>query len=186
MSSKESSRTRRTTRATTSGASTSSSQNSAPSTRPVRSTRAKTNHVNLAEDSSNESDNEDIKPISSVNLRKNTSKTNGNLISANKVDTDKLNKLESITGLSRADAMQLLEASNNNLEQAIELHFANANGSNGSSLRNGVKRSINHVEETNSSDSIYNSDDNVRAPIQPKSEKMLDYDPYGKYRKKLS
>lgn len=180
MSSKETSRSsRRTTRATATGSSSSSSQNSSTS-RPVRSTRLKNNQINLAESSSsNESDSEDIKPIETVIYKR--TKLNGTAAttsaSSSKIDADSLAKLESITGLSRSEAMQLLEASNNKLEQAIELHFSNLNGATTSHKSNG-KRTINHVEESNSCDSIYNSDDNVRAPIQPKSEKMLDYDPY--------
>ncbi|CAF0951978.1 unnamed protein product [Brachionus calyciflorus] len=181
MSSKET-RPRRATRATTSGASTSSyNQNGTNSSRPVRSSRLKTSsQINLVDDSSNESDSDDIKPIGSVNMKKHVPKSNGHASgSFGKVDTDKLNKLESLTGLSRTEATQLLESFNNNLEQAIEAHFygKSASSSNGTH-KNGLKRSINHVEESSSCDSIYNSDDNVRAPIQPKSEKMLDYDPY--------
>lgn len=160
-------RQRRTTRSTNSNAPSSSSDSSS---RPVRSTRAKVS-VHKIDDSSSESDSDDIKPIEKSNLKKKNS--------TNKADQDRLNKLETLTGLSRSEAARLLETANNNLDQAIELHFSNG-VSNNSTSTNGLKRTIKHLEDTNSSDSIYASDDNVRAPIQPKSEKMLDYDPYGK------
>ena len=159
-------RQKRTTRSTNSNAPSSSSGSSS---RPVRSTRAKVT-VHKIDDSSSESDSDDIKPIETSTLKK----KNLN----NKMDQDKLNKLETLTGLSRSEATRLMETANYNLDQAIDIHFSNGmnNNSNG---KNGLKRNIKHLEDTNSSDSIYASDDNVRAPIQPKSEKLLDYDPYG-------
>lgn len=165
--SSNSNRPKRATRSTNSNTATGPSNSS--SSRPVRSTRAKVT-IHKISDSSSESDSDDIKPIDSANLKK--------IYSNNKIDQDKLNKLEALTGLSRCEATRLLEAANHNLEQAVEIHFSNGASKNSTS-KNGLKRTINHVEDTNSSDSIYTSDDNVRAPIQPKSEKLLDYDPYG-------
>jgi hypothetical protein len=113
---------------------------------------------------------------------------------------DRLVKLESITGLSRAEAMQLLEASGNKLEVAIDLHFnsggakaekpekkvstssastASTNGTGGvKALLNGNnKRALTNGDDDGNSN--MSGEDYVRAPIPQKSEKMLDYDPYG-------
>ncbi|RNA27208.1 UBX domain-containing [Brachionus plicatilis] len=166
-----SSNTNRPRRITRSSNSNPASSSSSGSSRPVRSNRSKVT-VHKINDTSSESDSDDIKPIETTNLKKiHSNHSNG------KVDQDKLNKLESLTGLSRVEATRLLEAVNHNLEQAIESHFSNG-AENNPKNKNGLKRTINHVEDTNSSDSIYASDENVRAPIQPKSEKLLDYDPY--------
>jgi len=77
------------------------------------------------------------------------------------VDKNKVNKLETITGLSHQEAIQLLQACNNDLEMAINLQFSEAAGSS---------------KISNSKASI--SEDDVRAPIPQKIEKLLDYDPY--------
>lgn len=113
-----------------------------------------------------------------------------------KPDPEMVASLESITSLSRAECMGLLEAAQWKLEKAIELHFG-ASGSvakaktstrsNGTSAKNSNKRSINDDGDDSSSSSsnsvqaITNGsgDDHVRAPIPQKSEKLLDYDPYG-------
>lgn len=183
---------------TSSSSHSSQATSSSSSSRPIRSTRLKaSSQINLVDDSSEESGSEDIKQIGSFNPKKNgkSSMTNGSTSSngctssntngaSNRVDLDKLAKLESITGLSRAEAMQLLEASNNKLEKAIDLHFNSNNNigsaSTNSKASNGAhKRPHNHVDDSSSQDAIYSSDDNVRAPIPQKTEKLLDYDPYG-------
>jgi hypothetical protein len=121
--------------------------------------------------------------------------SNGAAAAASRLDIDKLAKLESITGLSRGEAIELLELSENKLEKAIELHFGNdlsksnkkdsklPNG-NGKLNSNPNKRGYNKVnnDDDNSNDPISVDDSNdadyVRAPIPQKIEKLLDYDPY--------
>ncbi len=121
--------------------------------------------------------------------------------SANYVDPENVAKLESITGLSRSQAMNLLEAANNKLDKAIDLHFGNQTSSasthtsktssfssfvNQQSTKNGNKRPIYDDDNaSNSSSSSSNStnrmmdDDNVRAPLERKIDRLIDYDPYG-------
>lgn len=196
MSSNESSRPRRnatrngTTSASSSsqssqGASSSSSTTSG-SSRPIRSSRLKaSNQINLADDLSDNSDSDDIKPLTTSSFSSKKQISNPTL--SNKIDIDKLAKLESITGLSRAEAIQLLEASNNKLEKAVDLHFNGSNldkntkktGTSSNGLNGSHKRAFNHVtEDSNSSEAVYSNEDNVRAPIPQKTEKILDYDPY--------
>jgi hypothetical protein len=174
---------------------------SASSSRPVRSTRAKAS-ISLIESDEEKSDEEIVKSTSSKSTSRNTAsahqtKASTSSAPAFKVDMDKLAKLESITGLSRAEAMQLLEASGNKLEVAVDLHFnsgakavqekpekkataSSSNGTNGiKSLLNGNnKRALTNGDDD--SNSNMSGEDYVRAPIPQKSEKMLDYDPYGK------
>ena len=132
---------------------------------------------------------------------KSSSLSNGSSSSAtgaaSRIDMDKLAKLESITGLSRGEAIELLELSENKLEKAVELHFGNdrsktnkkdsklPNGSsNGKLISNPNKRGYSKLnnDDDNSNDPISvddsNDTDDVRAPIPQKIEKLLDYDPY--------
>jgi hypothetical protein len=104
-------------------------------------------------------------------------------------------KFESITGLSRAEAIEFLEASNNKLEKAVNLWFQEQNSSKPSTnTKFGTKRNysrLNNMDETSNSNEPFVSvvDDNtndsssvdvddVRAPIPQKVEKLLNYDPY--------
>lgn len=183
----------------------SSSSNNAPApssstSRPVRSTRSKaTNHIEYNSDE--EDDNDDVDTTKSKPRLFKTASTDEPTTSSKKtavsvkVDPDKLAKLESITGLSRAEAMQLLEASGNKLDVAVELHFGTggptASTSNGKSTASstksisngsgGSKRALNSDEPKGASNIVAeDNDDGVRAPIPTRSEKLLDYDPYGK------
>lgn len=108
-------------------------------------------------------------------------------------------KFESITGLSRGESIEFLEASNNKLEKAVNLYFQEQNAgskspagnASQSKKRNYSRLNSNNMEEnsnepfvsvvdddhnTNTSDSI--DIDDVRAPIPQKTEKLLNYDPY--------
>jgi hypothetical protein len=118
-----------------------------------------------------------------------------------KPNLESVAKLESITGLSRAECIELLEACEQSLEKAIEIHFGggsalikNSKKSNGTSSISSNKPKIpnkrSHKEidvdpiaisdDSNSqTSSCYQNDDNVRAPIAPKIERLVDYDPYG-------
>lgn len=110
--------------------------------------------------------------------------------------------LEAITSLSRAECLVLLEAAQGSVDKAVELHFGGGGGgtkpktshTNGfasmSSVKNvNNKRPINNFDEESSSSSSHSSvqainqggdgEDEVRAPIPQKSEKLIDYDPYG-------
>jgi hypothetical protein len=186
--------------------------------RPFRSSRLKNPTSLIENDDSSSSDDETFSKKSNQSKLTNgrlfnATKTNGstssnsqsNNTSSFKIDIDKLAKLESITGLSRAEATQLLEASNNKLDVAVDLHFnggssssstsaiqngisSNKTATSSNSLLNGHKSTTNgHTSNkralANDDDSNSNSnmgDDYVRAPIPRKSEKLLDYDPHGK------
>ena len=133
--------------------------------------------------------------------------------SATYVDPENVAKLEAITGLSRAHAMNLLEAANNKLDKAIDLHFnqpstnkptsssnskssssssssshqttskkaSSSSSSSSSSATNGNnKRAISDDDSSNGSCVATGDEDNVRAPIPQKIDRLLDYDPYGK------
>jgi hypothetical protein len=112
---------------------------------------------------------------------------------------DRLAKLESITGLSRAEAMQLLEASGNKLEVAVDLHFNSGGVAGGSKTKykqpekkplaastkppliNGNNKRALTSNGDEDSNSNMSGEDYVRAPIPQRSEKLLDYDPYGNF-----
>lgn len=97
---------------------------------------------------------------SSSNRNETVASSNGDNCTLDATQKDKINKLESITGLSRDEAKQLLEAFNYNLEAAIEVQF-------GTTSTSGVTSKISNT-----------TDDEVRAPIPQKSEKLIDYNPY--------
>lgn len=180
--------------------------------RAVRSTRQ--NNFKYNEDSDNEIEFESksnkstttVKATASVSQEKPKShQTNG----TNKLDPNILLKLESITGLSRTEAIELFEASDYSLERAVDLYFntnqANSDSSSSSKTASKTKASNkrsytedNDVYDSGSStdysndskkrsvkglpppsSSVIDYDDNVRAPIPQKSEKLIDYDPYG-------
>ena len=105
-------------------------------------------------------------------------------------------QLEAITGLPRAQAIELLEASGQDLEKAVELHFGGEvaakpsikpNGSTNGKIKTANKRAITEVESemnneytsNDSQSSCFDSGDNVRAPIAPTFGRLCDYDPYG-------
>jgi hypothetical protein len=158
--------------------------------KPIRSARLKNqSYKDTEDDDIIESDGDDVKPI----IKKNTfsSKATNGTASSFKVDMESLAKLESITGLSRAEAMQLLEASNNKLDKAVDLYFNNDSNSSATSksnnkISNGNKRSYNDDNSSDSNEKCTviddNNEDNVRAPIPQKNEKLLDYDPYGNFK----
>lgn len=118
--------------------------------------------------------------------------------SSSKPNMENVAQLESITGLPRTQAIELLEASGHDLEKAIELHFGGeviaskpsikSNGTTNGKAKTANKRAITEVEsEINSelvssdsnSQSYFDSGDNVRAPIAPTFGRLCDYDPYG-------
>jgi hypothetical protein len=158
--------------------------------KPIRSARLKNqSYKDTEDDDIIESDGEDIKPIVKKISSLSSSKSTNGIVSTFKVDMESLAKLESITGLSRAEAMQLLEASNNKLDKAVDLYFNNDSNSSTTSKSNnkqtnGNKRSYNDDNGSDSNDKctvVDDNEDNVRAPIPQKIEKLLDYDPYGKF-----
>ena len=214
------------TRSTSSSSSSSHSPAKASSNGPVRATRAR-NTTSYNDSEENSSD--DIKQISSstsskLNLNGNSQKSlssssssssSSTKASSNKatasasvgvLDINAVSHFENVTGLSRAEAIEFLEANNNNLEKAIDLYLQtqnstkssnslsskNATASN-SSTKFGTKRNysrLNNMDETsnssepfvsvvddNTNDSSVDVDD-VRAPIPQKVEKLLNYDPY--------
>lgn len=160
--------------------------------KPVRSARLKNqSYKDTEDDDIIESDGDDVKPIMKKTSSSSSSKSsNGTTANAFKVDMESLAKLESITGLSRSEAMQLLEASNNKLDKAVDLYFNNDSNSSATSKpsnkqTNGNKRSYNDDNSSDSNEKCTviddSSEDNVRAPIPQKIEKLLDYDPYGNF-----
>ena len=172
----------------------SSSQNGASSNRPVRTTRTKNTKTIIESDNSEHSD-EDSKvkqqaAIKAMSSKQTASATASNTNHTFKIDIDRLAKLESITGLSRAEATQLLEASGNKLEVAVDLHFnsggskkthSSASSSSASAVKvNGAsnKRALVNDDVASDSNSNASGEDYVRAPIPQRSEKLLDYDPY--------
>jgi hypothetical protein len=157
-------------------------------------------------------------------------------VSNGEINSEKIENLISITGLDRQEAASLLEACNNSVENAVEIHFGTAvdpnksksnftnrhmlNGfkssslsssstvsavprhfTNGNGMKSANKRTHNDidnndlisVDEDSSSSSSggvnfsngvnYSNGgidvgENVRAPIPPKIDRLVDYDPY--------
>jgi hypothetical protein len=198
----------RSRRRKTSNEETSSETATSNSRRAIRSTRQK--NFKYDEDSDNEIEIESKSSKSTTTTHatsqeKSRPQPNG----TNKLDPNILLKLESITGLSRTEAIELFEASDYNLERAVDLYF-NTNQSNSDSSSSSKaaskskstnKRSYTEYNDvydsSNSADysnenkkrtgkshvpsNVTDYDDNVRAPIPQKSEKLIDYDPYGNY-----
>ena len=108
--------------------------------------------------------------------------------------------MESITGLGRAEATELLEACEHSLEKAIEIHFGGGGGSdtkptavangkasastNGRPTNKRVHKEIDDAiaisDDSSSQCSSKYDDDGVRAPIAPTFARLCDYDPYSK------
>lgn len=177
------------------------------SARAARSTRSKAPIILDDSSSSSSADERDSSSNKSSKAATNHQMATANNVNSKKssvkIDLDKLAKLELITSLGRSEAIVLLEAANNDLERAVELHFSSADSSAtkskssasssssssktiSSSTNTSQKRSIHYSEDSNSSEkgpssAVYDNEDNVRAPIPQKSEKLLDYDPYGKF-----
>lgn len=119
-----------------------------------------------------------------------------------KLNPEMIAQLESITGLGRAEATELLEACEHSLEKAIEIHFGGGSSSSSvskpsesSSMTNGkgtagarpankrVHKEIDDAiaisDDSNSQSSSKYDEDGVRAPIAPTFARLCDYDPYG-------
>ena len=201
-SSSSSSRTRRATQRTRENGSTSSLTDLTASGRSLRQAERKAYYV----DNDNDDEIEEIKAPTAAqpSPNKRSTKANGfaSRTSSSKLNLDNVAKLESITGLSRAEAIELLEACEHSVEKAIEIHFSgeissNPKSLNGKSVKSATKRThkditdadmkepISISDDSNSQGShahknVYESgDDNVRAPIAPTIERLVDYDPYG-------
>ena len=195
-----SSSTRRATQRTreNGSASSTSSLDLTSSGRSRRQTERKAYYV----DNDNDDEIEEIKAPQAAqpSPSKRSKQTNGfaSKSSSSKLNMDNVAKLESITGLSRAEAIELLEACEHSLEKAIEIHFSgdidkpkSLNGKSKSASKRTHKEIIDSdmnepisiSEDSNSQGShhkhLYESDDNVRAPIAPTIERLVDYDPYG-------
>lgn len=153
-------------------------------------------------------DSDDEIEETKVSPSKRTKQTNGttngliNKATSSKVNSEQLDKLVAITGIGRSEGMELLEACENSLERAIEIHFGGGLGdtkskkvepmTNGRGVNNKHANKRSHKEidsdlneaiaisdDSNSqSSSNYNNDDGVRAPIAPTFARLCDYDPY--------
>lgn len=170
--------------ASSASASSSSQSSQSSSQRPVRSTRVK-NHKNLIED--DDSDDTTSSPVSSPlktikteDSKHSTKPSTSSAVSKHrlintsvpKLDNASIEKIEMITGLSRSEAIELLESAKNNLQTAIDLFFNKTTDKTKSNKRPNESCS----QEDDPIISI--DDDGVRAPIPQKIEKLLDYDPY--------
>lgn len=122
-----------------------------------------------------------------------------------KLNPEMIAQLESITGMGRTEATELLEACEHSLERAIEIHFGGGSGSSivskpsgsssSGSMTNGkgtagarpankrVHKEIDDAiaisDDSNSQSSSKYDEDGVRAPIAPTFARLCDYDPYG-------
>lgn len=186
-------------------ASTASASASSSSSRPVRQTRQTTNggvRKVIVVDDDDDDDLEVIKPApvksSSGLSRPAKASTSASAASGSSdVNFDDVAKLESITGLSRTESIELLKACNNNLETAINIHLSSdaattskpsatkPKAAMSSSAKGPLKRTHDDVyqsDESSSSAAATSADDEVRAPIPQKSEKLIDYDPYAALR----
>jgi hypothetical protein len=181
---------------TRSASSSSSSSHSPAKSNSTRVTRAR-NTPSYNEPEENSCD--EIKQIASttsskLNLNGTTSqKSNKAASSTGILDMAVVAQFEAITGLSKAEAIEFLEANNNNLERSTDLYFQTQNATKSSTTKFGTKRNysrLNNMDETsnssepfvsvvddNTNDSTVDVDD-VRAPIPQKIEKLLNYDPY--------
>jgi hypothetical protein len=152
-------------------------------------------------------DNFDPEIIDDTPVSKKNEETNSNRKQNKSNNNENIEKLKSITGLDNTEAAALLEACNNSVENAVEIHFgggssdlinSNKNNSsikqnglskssaaNGNGIKSATKRNHNEIdnndlisvdEDSSSSNSYYG--DNVRAPIPPKIDRLVDYDPY--------
>lgn len=173
----------------------------------ARSSRnTSTSYKNYFEDDDNFDPEIIDEPPSSKETAQSVPKTNGKQKTNSNLEN--IEKLESITGLNRTEATALLEACDNSVEKAIDIHFSGAtipkqngssqtkqNGSsqtkqngNGIAVKSANKRAHNDIdnndlisvdEDSNSNGFSYINDaDNVRAPIPPKMDRLVDYDPY--------
>jgi hypothetical protein len=184
--------------------------------RSLRATERKTYCVDSDDEDSK--DIEEIKPPAVSPGKRNQQNGFASASIANgkkKLNLENVAKLESITSLSRAESIELLEACDHSLEKAIEIHFGGGisqSTSTGSSKRSSQSKTNNknnndntkltnkrtHKEiendaisisdDSNSQSSYSNTNTNlndnedyVRAPIAPTVERLVDYDPYGKF-----
>jgi hypothetical protein len=117
-----------------------------------------------------------------------------------KFSQENVDKLTSITGLAGSEAIELLEACDQSLERAVEIHFGTGSmdipvvtrkiSNNGTNGTNGTKRTHKEIcgdmndaisisDDSNSQSSgKYDNSDGVRAPIAPTFARLCDYDPY--------
>ena len=179
--------------------------------RSLRGAASKKSYFVESESSDSDEAAFDVKVVSSPSKGKRSGRTTTTNGTGSKLDDESIAKLQSITGLSRTEANELLEACGNDIQKAVDIHFSSdtskksvPSASNGTSSRKAVgtktksatKRhheeiaeeseaiSVEDIDESYKTNSNSNSnfgDDNVRAPIPPKVEKLLDYDPYGKF-----
>lgn len=197
-------RSSRRTRQAASSSDTSSSSNGHRSQRNGRVRAVANDKKTYFVDSSDDEDDIQVtKTVASPTKKLATANGHSASKAASKMNMEQVEKLESITGLARAEAIELLEACEQSLERAIEIHFGGVGGggvdSKGPSKKtssrgiNGMKRSHKEIDcdaisisdDSNSQSSVtkYENEDGVRAPIAPTFARLCDYDPYGKLRK---
>lgn len=133
------------------------------------------------------------KPVTNGML--NGKSSSGHMNGHSKLNPEMIAQLESITGLGRSEATELLEACEHSLEKAVEIHFGggsvgetskpSGSGRGTSGARPANKRVHKEIDDaiaisddSNSQCSSKYDEDGVRAPIAPTFARLCDYDPY--------